>query len=456
MGCDTSRKLPYQYECGLPSDINNVDVEFFNLLLKDNKVTSAKMEEVMVPDPQGEGEVKDGGGASGSGIKRYILEYATINKEDTIQQPKSLILKYSNILEFDDIGFGARAVWGWVLKLGDVQARMVKNEHVFYDKYSNQAKKDWGVDVPHCYKSLLYDGTEPSNTAWVLYNTRVDRQHLVILEDLKDYKSHKAFQPLPSYDIAKAALFNISKLHGNTWGKKSILSGIDRCNQYKMAFGHYKVGNDLKKKWIKKNLFDESKKKVGQIFMERLGYDFMINGKYDAMFKCLHENYEKISSNFIDWSKSEGYDECIVHGDFHHWNNMFHKEDPNKVMLVDWQIFGTSTPVLEIAYFTTLSLSPDKEKDYEMLQYYWDCLLKHGGTPTYDFNRFKTMCQYAFLEWLSNLGVSLSFYNKKLLNDVLKKEKTAFLVKNAFALFPQACNRGLYIMQDLGYLKSSS
>ena len=135
---------------------------------------------------------------------------------------------------------------------------------------------------------------------------------------------------------------------------------------------------------------------------------------------------------------------------------MFHKEDPNKVMLVDWQIFGTSTPVLEIAYFTTLSLSPDKEKDYEMLQYYWDCLLKHGGTPTYDFNRFKTMCQYAFLEWLSNLGVSLSFYNKKLLNDVLKKEKTAFLVKNAFALFPQACNRGLYIMQDLGYLKSSS
>ena len=189
MGCDTSRKLPYQYECGLPSDINNVDVEFFNLLLKDNKVTSAKMEEVMVPDPQGEGEVKDGGGASGSGIKRYILEYATINKEDTIQQPKSLILKYSNILEFDDIGFGARAVWGWVLKLGDVQARMVKNEHVFYDKYSNQAKKDWGVDVPHCYKSLLYDGTEPSNTAWVLYNTRVDRQHLVILEDLKDYKN---------------------------------------------------------------------------------------------------------------------------------------------------------------------------------------------------------------------------------------------------------------------------
>ena len=94
---------------------------------------------------------------------------------------------------------------------------------------------------------------------------------MVILEDLKDYKSHKAFQPLPSYDIAKAALFNISKLHGNTWGKKSILSGIDRCNQYKMGFGHYKVGNDLKKNGSKKICLMSQKKRLANYLWKDWG-----------------------------------------------------------------------------------------------------------------------------------------------------------------------------------------
>ena len=46
---------------------------------------------------------------------------------------------------------------------------------------------------------------------------------------------------------------------------------------------------------------------------------------------------------------------------------MVHKADESKVMLVDWQMWGSGTAAREIAYFMSLSVDAEYERDLAFL-----------------------------------------------------------------------------------------
>ena len=90
--------------------------------------------------------------------------------------------------------------------------------------------------------------------------------------------------------------------------------------------------------------------------------------------------------------------QCLVHGDFHAWNNMQAVDDPSRVTLIDWQFFGAGRAARDIIYFMTLSLDVDYDRDMEYLRHYHTCLLEaaadNPGFPAkeYTFEAF-------FQEW---------------------------------------------------------
>jgi aminoglycoside phosphotransferase (APT) family kinase protein len=72
---------------------------------------------------------------------------------------------------------------------------------------------------------------------------------------------------------------------------------------------------------------------------------------------------------------------CVTHGDFRTDNLLIDACDGTVALaVVDWQTVGVGSPLLDVAYFLTTSLSPPDcaRHEFDLLDYYLAELSEHG------------------------------------------------------------------------------
>ena len=81
---------------------------------------------------------------------------------------------------------------------------------------------------------------------------------------------------------------------------------------------------------------------------------------------------------------------CVTHGDFRTDNLLFGAQGGSVALcVVDWQTVGVGSPMLDVAYFLTTSLSPEEREAHEeeLLRYYVEQLTAHGVSFSEDLVR---------------------------------------------------------------------
>jgi hypothetical protein len=82
-------------------------------------------------------------------------------------------------------------------------------------------------------------------------------------------------------------------------------------------------------------------------------------------------------------------------------------EGGRDVVLLDWQFWGQGTVAREIAYFMSLSVDVDYDKDMRLLRYYHTGLVERG-VKGYSFEQFFRDWAIAQIEWNSKVTCSVS------------------------------------------------
>jgi thiamine kinase-like enzyme len=109
-----------------------------------------------------------------------------------------------------------------------------------------------------------------------------------------------------------------------------------------------------------------------QSFLERYADEIDIDTA--AFIKHLGEKLP----TFSDY---EAYAACVTHGDFRTDNLLFDAKDAEvPLCVVDWQTIGVGSPMLDVAYFLTTSLSVEDREAHEeeLLDFYLEQLRVFG------------------------------------------------------------------------------
>jgi hypothetical protein len=195
-----------------------------------------------------------------------------------------------------------------------------------------------------------------TRTPRCFYAERDDHDNfLLLLEDLSPSAVIDQFVGV-SLGTARAGLASLAGLHGPTHARTELhhaswLSG---------------VSEELRPLYsaVLPVLFDQ--------FIERYGARIDLNVR--TMVFDLKERLDL----FANYTSSYP---CVTHGDFRTDNLLIDALDGTVALaVVDWQTVGVGSPLLDVAYFLTTSLTPEDcaHDEFELLDYYLSKLNEYG------------------------------------------------------------------------------
>jgi Ser/Thr protein kinase RdoA (MazF antagonist) len=155
-----------------------------------------------------------------------------------------------------------------------------------------------------------------------------------------------------------------------------------------------------KKRWLSAELQENMFKKFKENYVPQFKNPVVRNG-----VRAVKANLGTLYPAFNDKTP-----QCMVHGDFHHWNNMTRKvgtTEEVEVVLLDWQMWGHGTAAREIAYFMNLSIDVDYDRDMKLLRFYHAQLVARGVT-NYSYEKFFYDWVIAQIEWNAKVTADVS------------------------------------------------
>jgi len=178
---------------------------------------------------------------------------------------------------------------------------------------------------------------------------------LLLLEDLSPAAVIDQFEGI-SLGTARAGLVALVGLHGPTHARADLhdaewLRGVSEELRPLHAA-------------VLPVLFDQ--------FIER--YDLRIDDELRTMVHALKERLALFGNYTTPFP-------CVTHGDFRTDNLLVDACDGMVgIAVVDWQTVGVASPLLDVAYFLTTSLTPEvcAEHEFELLDYYLAKLSDYG------------------------------------------------------------------------------
>eukprot|EP00756_Hemistasia_phaeocysticola_P007485 Hpha_TRINITY_DN14281_c0_g1::TRINITY_DN14281_c0_g1_i1::g.22127::m.22127 len=328
-------------------------------------------------------ERTDGGGNSGSKIVRIRLS-GLKGAESILGQSESVVLKWAKFKEVPDIPFPMRVAQ--VMLFGIRPADLFRVEHFFFQNCA-AAVREAGLRLPEIYLSALRDGQEPGACCRLMCDCRADLTHTILMEDLTEYSAARPFSSVGE-DRASLALTNVARLHRSTWGGNAQWeSGLDRVvggggfstsciglfglrgagvSSKKPDFATSKTPFAVHSDWGTKNI---PKGDSGLEFVKKVAEkeSFLQAFKWvQGQWATLHPRLGSLDP------------QCMVHGDCHHWNNLYSKSGKD-VVLLDWQYFGAGRVAYEIVYFLATGVDVgDGEVDKRLLAAYHAELTREG------------------------------------------------------------------------------
>ena len=345
-------------------------------------VTSWK--EVMADNAAGI-KKKDGGGASGSLLKRITLKYK--DGEKLPEDPDTLILKYVDTMKLAALDAGVRLLFTLLDGRGGGRGyfNLISRSEFWY--YNNFKQLDQsGYRTPVCYASILADATNPSTCGYVCCDVRAKTTLLLLLEDLQNYESFTpfSFQPV---NLLIPAFANVAKLHSNWWGKHMECGPTSNPASnlwHDLQFGCGSILFPDKMKFIKQAARNPAKAIQNIVTHSNGGWLRHVPKLKDSNYTDAIHTYLTVCQTNFSSVMGNVTPQTVVHGDFHHWNTMFRKThaDPtlDPVVTLDFQCWGPGRPAYDFAYFLTLSTSPDYDEDQRLLDAYWCAFDKENPT----------------------------------------------------------------------------
>ena len=192
---------------------------------------------------------KDGGGVSGSSLKRVQLIYKEGQKQPN--DPDSLVVKYSAYRQLEPLALGLRIM---TMLMNEENSDMLRREHYWYDEVQ---KKDLKLQTnfiqPKSYAAILADGTNPSKCCYVCCNTLTNLTQISVLEDLSNYESMPSFSAI-SLERSILVIQNLAKLHAGWWNKWDQAGHLSLKKSNHWHHCNLGLGNLLgkgKMKWLK-------------------------------------------------------------------------------------------------------------------------------------------------------------------------------------------------------------
>ena len=183
----------------------------------------------------------------------------------------------------------------------------------------------------------------------------VDDNFLLILEDLSPSSHHDQFDGL-GVDTARVGLDQLARLHGPTHARVDL-------HQASWLEG---VANELRP------LYASVLPMLFSSFFER--YDTDLD---DVTRSLVHHVHDRLAT-ITQYSTPV---RCVTHGDFRTDNLLIDARDGEVAMAVlDWQTVAVASPVSDVAYFLTTSLTSDTCAEYEdeLLEHYRGRLATYG------------------------------------------------------------------------------
>ena len=178
---------------------------------------------------------------------------------------------------------------------------------------------------------------------------------LLLLEDLSPSAVIDQFIGV-SIGTARAGLSALAGLHGPTHAKTSLHD----------AAWLRGVSTELRPLYesVLPILFDQ--------FLDR--YDARLEAELRTMVLALKDRLALFSDYVTQFP-------CVTHGDFRTDNLLIDACDGTVALaVVDWQTIGVGSPLLDVAYFLTTSLSPEDcaRDEFELLDYYLAKMRDYG------------------------------------------------------------------------------
>ena len=197
-----------------------------------------------------------------------------------------------------------------------------------------------------------------------------DDNFLLLLEDMSPAAQVDQFDGL-SIEQAKTGLYELAGLHGPTLGDTALHSADWLGGATESLRPLYAA--------VLPALFDQFLDRYNasiddplRTFVSRLGNELSLFSGYEAPFAA------------------------VTHGDFR-TDNLIFEGASGQVPLagVDWQTIGVGSPLLDVAYFITTSLTPEdcESNEQDLLSYYLNCL------SDYDVDYPQQLAMYEFARY---------------------------------------------------------
>jgi hypothetical protein len=197
-----------------------------------------------------------------------------------------------------------------------------------------------------------------------------DDNFLLLLEDMSPSAQIDQFDGL-SFEQAKTGLYELAGLHGPTLGD-STLHAADWLGGASESLRPLYAA-------VLPALFDQFLDRYSgaideplRAFVQRLGNELSLFSGYEAPFAA------------------------VTHGDFRTDNVLFEGSGGRvPLAVVDWQTIGVGSPLLDVAYFITTSLTPEdcETNEHALLEYYLNCL------GEYDVDYPQQLAMYEFARY---------------------------------------------------------
>eukprot|EP00755_Sulcionema_specki_P031252 Sspe_Gene.96260::Locus_68852_Transcript_1_1_Confidence_1.000_Length_1389::g.96260::m.96260 len=305
------------------------------------------------------GDLPDGGGNSGCYVTRVHVTYS-----HATTSPEWVVIKGADLAAVAEKPFLFRVLEAVLFDIS--RSDCARSEHHFYTMVASKVP----TRTPHVYRSTLQDSPDPNVICGVLCNPRPAAVHTLVMEDLSGATSYPPLTVCP-LKHAVATLRNVATLHSATHPFDSSL-GAKKCDNYIATFGLR--GSSL---WRFKAGFGESA--VMSTLIELWGADGVapkLRGLRTAILDpdmCMAVRRAQRGWDELVKQLGDPTPDCVVHGDCHHWNNVFVKDE---AVLLDWQFFGEGRAAWDVAYFLNSSVD-DLEQDRVLLEAY--CQKRWGG-----------------------------------------------------------------------------
>ena len=409
----------------VPESLSDITADWCEKALQTNSTISNETQVTKVEVKQINNEEtgdSDGGGFSGSMLKKLILSYGG---NVTGNEPSSVICKISANIK-RDLTFFFRGI-GYLIDGGNIDDEINRTEVMFYEKIA-PLLKETQFQMPKSYFVGMEDGGKSGFYHYVIQNKVSKIKSVLILEDLSSLKSFPACVSFTSQEMI-AALKNIAVMHGKLWGNKEIFDIFGACKSERdnRSYRYNRMAKFKRKRYCKNsNSFKKFSDKISssewpENIMMRLPKNVdkpdwltiepLEDGSYvvmnDPMVKEMLSTLENrmpiyFQKKLKPFSKMEP--QTILHGDFHSGNHMYGTSDnEGKITAIDFQLVGSGIVIFEVISLVLFSWrihNYDEIKDFA--KEYHNALVENGIND-YSWAEFQDHLEIASVEVALNL-----------------------------------------------------